>query len=147
MFCMLNFSGGSSAHNREVEVRGSRSLFDRWADVGGDRWRYDNLLPIFRDIEDFMSFGGAPIDTRQRGTNGRLLIRQSGNTTFSLQAGKAISKVSGQPIVFDYNAGRETSVSTTTQYYQRNAAGIRSFGADFLRGIVDLTTGEGKIKT
>jgi len=39
--------------------------------------------------------------------------------------------------VADYNAGINTGISTTVQYYQKDAAGMRSFGADFLSGIVD----------
>jgi choline dehydrogenase len=44
--------GGSSAINAMTYIRGSQLDFDTWARAGNDGWRYDDLLPIFRGIED-----------------------------------------------------------------------------------------------
>jgi choline dehydrogenase len=44
--------GGSSATNAMIFIRGHRSDFDRWNDLGNDGWSYDQVLPYFRRSED-----------------------------------------------------------------------------------------------
>lgn len=50
--------GGSSAVNGAVALRPSPSDFDVWAQVAGDTWSWQSVLPSFRNIEsdeDFIS--------------------------------------------------------------------------------------------
>ncbi|MBE7185859.1 MAG: GMC family oxidoreductase N-terminal domain-containing protein [Methylobacterium mesophilicum] len=44
--------GGSSSINAMVWVRGHPADFDEWRDRGNPGWGYDDLLPIFKAIED-----------------------------------------------------------------------------------------------
>ncbi|BCH23761.1 choline dehydrogenase [Mesorhizobium sp. L-8-10] len=44
--------GGSSSINAMVWVRGQREDFDGWRDGGNPGWGFDDLLPIFKAIED-----------------------------------------------------------------------------------------------
>jgi len=44
--------GGSSSINAMVWIRGQREDFDEWRDAGNPGWGYDDLLPIFKGIED-----------------------------------------------------------------------------------------------
>ncbi|MBX3580380.1 MAG: GMC family oxidoreductase N-terminal domain-containing protein [Rhizobiaceae bacterium] len=44
--------GGSSSINAMVWIRGQREDFDAWAAAGNPGWSYDDLLPIFKAIED-----------------------------------------------------------------------------------------------
>ena len=44
--------GGSSSINAMVWIRGNRSDFDEWRDAGNPGWGYDDVLPIFKRIED-----------------------------------------------------------------------------------------------
>jgi choline dehydrogenase len=44
--------GGSSSINAMVWVRGQREDFDEWRDAGNLGWGYDDLLRIFKAIED-----------------------------------------------------------------------------------------------
>jgi choline dehydrogenase-like flavoprotein len=64
--------GGSSSINVMAWVRGHR---DDWNDFaaasGNDAWRYDNILDIYRRIEDWH---GAP-DPRYRGTGGPVFVQ------------------------------------------------------------------------
>jgi choline dehydrogenase len=62
--------GGSSSINSMVYMRGARSDYDGWARLGNAGWAYEDVLPAFRDLEDFP--GGDP---RYRGTGGPLKVR------------------------------------------------------------------------
>lgn len=44
--------GGSSSINAMVWIRGHPSDFDDWRDAGNPGWGYEDVLPIFRKIED-----------------------------------------------------------------------------------------------
>ena len=44
--------GGSSSINAMVWVRGQRADYDAWAAAGNAGWSYDDLLPLFKAVED-----------------------------------------------------------------------------------------------
>ena len=44
--------GGSSSMNAMIYIRGHRSDFDTWAEMGADGWGYDDVLPYFKRSED-----------------------------------------------------------------------------------------------
>lgn len=44
--------GGSSSINAMVWVRGQREDFDAWKSAGNQGWGFDDLLPVFKAIED-----------------------------------------------------------------------------------------------
>ena len=44
--------GGSSAINAMITMRGQASDYDAWRDEGNPGWGWDDVLPVFRDIED-----------------------------------------------------------------------------------------------
>lgn len=44
--------GGSSSINAMVYVRGQAEDFDGWAALGNPGWRWDDLLPLYRRMED-----------------------------------------------------------------------------------------------
>ena len=44
--------GGSSSINAMVWIRGAREDFDAWAEAGNPGWSYDDVLPIFKALED-----------------------------------------------------------------------------------------------
>jgi choline dehydrogenase len=44
--------GGSSSINAMVWIRGQRDDFDEWRDAGNPGWGFDDLLPVFKLIED-----------------------------------------------------------------------------------------------
>jgi choline dehydrogenase len=45
--------GGSSSLNGMIWVRGTRTDWDHWAYLGNAGWSWDDVLPIFKRIEDF----------------------------------------------------------------------------------------------
>ena len=52
-------TGGSSAINGQVFLRGIPEDFDSWAAAGNDQWSYQNLLHYFRKLETDTEFGGS----------------------------------------------------------------------------------------
>ena len=50
-------TGGSSAINGQVFLRGVPEDYDGWAAEGNDEWSYTKLLPIFRRIETDTDYG------------------------------------------------------------------------------------------
>jgi choline dehydrogenase len=43
--------GGSTSINAMVYIRGRRSDFDAWRDLGNDGWGFDDVLPFFKRVE------------------------------------------------------------------------------------------------
>ena len=63
--------GGSGSINGLVFLRGSPHDYDRWAQSGARGWAYDDVLPVFRRIENWQ---GAP--SQSRGTGGAITVSE-----------------------------------------------------------------------
>ncbi|HKT56950.1 MAG TPA: FAD-dependent oxidoreductase [Microbacterium sp.] len=61
--------GGSHALNAMIWVRGNPSDFDHWAELGNEGWSWDEVLPVYKAIEEYV---GAP--SGLRGTSGLLPV-------------------------------------------------------------------------
>ena len=44
-------TGGTSAINHQIFLRGAPEDFDNWASMGNDRWSFPEVLPYFRKLE------------------------------------------------------------------------------------------------
>ncbi len=62
--------GGSSSINGLVFVRGQAQDYDMWAQLGNRGWRYEDVLPIFKELENYSGDGNREF----RGSNGPLKI-------------------------------------------------------------------------
>jgi choline dehydrogenase len=51
-------TGGSSAINGEIFVRGVPEDYDGWAAAGNPAWSFEQVLPFFRRLERDLDFGG-----------------------------------------------------------------------------------------
>ena len=51
-------TGGSSAVNGIVAIRGTPEDYDEWAELGNEGWSFKDVLPYFRKLEDDRDFGG-----------------------------------------------------------------------------------------
>ena len=51
-------TGGSSAVNAQIFLRGVTDDYDTWAAMGNDEWGFQKLLPYFRRIETDTDFSG-----------------------------------------------------------------------------------------
>jgi len=98
--------GGSSSINGMVFVRGNRANYDSWAAEGCEGWAFDDLLPLFKRLEDYE--GGA---SELRGTGGPVAVNHSKNLSpASLAFQEAVSATCGVPKLDDYNGPRQEGV-------------------------------------
>jgi choline dehydrogenase-like flavoprotein len=64
-------TGGSSAVNTCIALRGMPYDFDEWAELGGAHWRWEECLPAFKRLETDLDF-----DDAWHGRNGPIRIRR-----------------------------------------------------------------------
>ena len=93
--------GGSSAINAMVYIRGDRSDYDHWRDLGNPGWGFDDVLPYFLRSED--NERGA---STHHGTGGPLAVSdlRSPNpmSVAFVEAARAVGLVHND----DFNAGK-----------------------------------------
>ncbi|PKB84031.1 MAG: mycofactocin system GMC family oxidoreductase MftG [SAR202 cluster bacterium Io17-Chloro-G9] len=65
-------TGGSSAINGQVFLRGVPEDYDSWAAMGNDQWAFPNLLQYFRRIEADTDFGGGDFHN----SDGPIIVRR-----------------------------------------------------------------------
>ena len=53
--------GGSTSINAMMWVRGNRRNFDEWASQGAAGWSYEDVLPVFKAIEDYSGSGASDV--------------------------------------------------------------------------------------
>lgn len=53
-------TGGSSAVNTTIALRGTPADYDEWASLGNPAWSWENVLPAFNRLERDLDFGGEP---------------------------------------------------------------------------------------
>ncbi len=65
-------TGGSSAINGQVFLRGVPEDYDSWAAMGNDQWHYEHCFEFFRKIETDTDFG----DSDFHGADGPIIARR-----------------------------------------------------------------------
>jgi choline dehydrogenase-like flavoprotein len=95
-------SGGCSAINGTIALRGIPSDFQDWADRGNPAWAWENVLPYFRKIEDDQDFGDR---SEVHGRGGPLpIVRWTDDELIPLAARFKSSALDlGYPWVEDHN--------------------------------------------
>ncbi|MGY4650326.1 GMC family oxidoreductase [Mycobacterium sp. URHB0021] len=100
--------GGSSAVNAAVAMRSRPSDFARWAARGIDGWSFDDVLPIFKDLENTPTG-----DDKWHGRCGLFPIRQTtmeANTP-SMRAFVRAAEAVGLARIDDFNGAEQEGVS------------------------------------
>jgi choline dehydrogenase len=113
--------GGSSSINAMVWIRGAREDFDDWRDAGNPGWGFDDLLPVFKAIEDNQA--GA---NRWRGVGGPVHVTDMTPAVHPLthrylKAGQQ----AGLPLNPDFNGAQQEGVGI----YQISTKGGRRMSA------------------
>lgn len=91
--------GGSSAINAMIYIRGHKSDYDHWAQLGNTGWSYDDLLPYFLKSENNADLSGP-----YHGNDGPLHVSnlQTNNPFHQIYLNAA--KEAGFPVNDDFNA-------------------------------------------
>lgn len=115
--------GGSSQYNTMYAVRGSRDLYDEWAEIGGKQWRYDNIRSLFKKNE---AYTGTTQSSIERGKKGPIFVRQQiiPNNGLIQTLAEATSTILGIPIVEDYNTGLRDCTFFKSQFTQKEVDGM-----------------------
>jgi choline dehydrogenase len=92
--------GGSSAINAMISMRGQAADYDGWRDCGLPGWGWDDVLPVFREIEDH--FLG---DSAFHGTGGEWRVEPPRVRWDILDAVRNAAEEIGVPKVPDFNTG------------------------------------------
>ena len=102
-------TGGSSAVNGIVAIRGVPEDYDEWAAAGNDQWAWERCLPAFRDLENDLDHGGD-----LHGHNGPIpIVRWRDDELMPLQqAFFTACRDAGYPESTDHNVPGSTGVGS-----------------------------------
>ena len=112
-------TGGSSAINGQVFLRGVPEDYDSWAEMGNDEWRFQDCLPFFRKIETDTDFSDD-----FHGSEGPIVMHRFARDTWhpATEAFYLACRAAGYPDSPDHNHPDSTGVGPTPL---NNPNGIR----------------------
>ncbi|MFY9210752.1 MAG: GMC family oxidoreductase N-terminal domain-containing protein [Aestuariivita sp.] len=116
--------GGGSSVNAMLYVRGQADDYNSWAQMGCPGWSYDDVLPVFRDLEGNDTFGGD-----YHGQNGPLAVSNPRHRhPLSLAFLQAAQEV-GLPLTEDFNGAQQEGMGfyQTTTVKGRRCSAARAF--------------------
>jgi len=120
--------GGSSSLNGLLYIRGNKTDYDHWRQLGNTGWSYEDVLPYFKQAEDQQRGGDS-----YHGTGGPLAVSNGGHVGELCELYVAAAKEVGIQQNDDFNGAEQEGVG----YYQvtiRN--GMRcSSASGFLRPV------------
>ena len=92
--------GGCSSINAMIYMRGQRSDFDHWAQLGNRGWGWDDVLPVFKHSEDYQH----GMD-EFHGEGGELRVEERRVNWEILDAWRDAAEESGIPKIEEFNRG------------------------------------------
>lgn len=111
--------GGSSEVNEMYAVRGSKELYDEWADLADEpQWSYDQVSSLFINNE---TYTGLTQSENERGRKGPVFVRQQHIPPSGLiqNLADATAKVLKIDNVEDYNTGVRDCTFYKSQFIQK----------------------------
>jgi choline dehydrogenase len=113
-------TGGGSAINGQVFLRGTRADFDLWAEEAGDTWSFEAVLPFYQRAETDLDFGSA----EWHGSRGPVPVRRfSEEELLAAQVRfREACIAAGFPTTADHNAPHATGVGVVPV---NNLGGVR----------------------
>ena len=112
--------GGSSAINAMIYMRGQAADYDHWRQLGLTGWGWDDVLPVFKRVEDHVE-GGNDF----HGTGGEWRVEHPRVKWDILDRIRDAAEAAGVPKIPDFNTGDNTGSS----YFQVNQKGGRRWSA------------------
>jgi len=112
--------GGCSTINAMVYMRGQKSDYDYWASLGNPGWSWDEVLPLFKGMEDFFA-GGDDF----HGAGGELRVEEPRVHWEILDAWRDAAAECGIPKIAEFNRGDNFG----NAYFHMNQKGGRRWSA------------------
>lgn len=112
--------GGSTAINAMISMRGQSEDYDNWRQLGLSGWGWDDVFPVFRDMEDHY-LGPNP----HHGSGGPWRVERPRTRWEALDAVRDAAVEMGVPATEDYNTGDNEGVC----YFQVNQQRGRRWSA------------------
>lgn len=103
--------GGSSSINAMIYMRGQRSDYNHWAQLGNVGWSWDDVLPVFKQSEDYQH--GAD---EFHGAGGELRVEERRVNWEILDAWRDAAADTGIPKIAEFNRGDNLG----NAYFQMN---------------------------
>jgi choline dehydrogenase len=102
--------GGSSSINGMIYMRGQSRDYDQWAALTGDAtWRWDNVLPAFKQHEDHYLAGDAEFG-KYHGVGGEWRVEKQRLRWDILDSFMEAATQAGVPRVVDFNRGNNEGI-------------------------------------
>ena len=92
--------GGCSTINAMIYMRGQKEDYDYWASLGNAGWSWDEVLPLFKKVEDYQH--GAD---DMHGVGGELRVEDSRLRWEILEAWRDAAEECGIPKIREFNRG------------------------------------------
>lgn len=100
-----NVIGGGSSLNAMIYIRGNRNDYDTWAQMGARGWSYDDVLPVFKELED-----NQRLSDSYHGTSGTLAVSDPRHKHVLTQAFVQAAIQAGLPANKDFNGATQDGV-------------------------------------
>lgn len=116
--------GGASSVNRELYVRPTPSVIDKWEDLLGQTWSNHAVIDRFKELE---KYNGETNNPQFRGFHGRLDVRQAPvqPTVMAEKFALAIKRATGFEEILDYNDPNTPIGPFTRNQYTQEPDGSR----------------------
>jgi choline dehydrogenase len=116
--------GGGSSVNAMLYVRGHANDYNQWAQLGNRGWAYDDVLPVFRDLENNLTHADA-----FHGTEGELHVSEPRFKHPLCQAFVRAAQETGLPYNPDFNGKVQEGVGfyQTTTHDGRRWSSAQAF--------------------
>lgn len=103
--------GGCSSINAMIYMRGQRSDYDHWEQLGNRGWSWDDVLPVFKQSEDYQHGNDA-----FHGAGGELRVEERRVNWEILDAWRDAAAEVGIPKIDEFNRGDNSG----NAYFQMN---------------------------
>jgi choline dehydrogenase len=103
--------GGCSSINAMIYMRGQKGDYDHWASLGNAGWSWDDVLPLFKKVEDYQH--GAD---DMHGVGGELRVEEGRVRWEILEAWREAAEECGIPKIREFNRGDNFG----SAYFQMN---------------------------
>jgi len=121
--------GGCSSINAMIYMRGQKSDYDHWASLGNRGWAWDDVLPVFKQSEDYQHGADA-----FHGVGGEMRVEEKRVSWEILDAWRDAAEECGIPKIDEFNRGDNFG----NAYFQMNQRGGRRWSGTkaYLRPII-----------